>query len=84
MQVQRIRWPGLVKMATSPVPQWARELSPYHRGPTGSAVVVLVLVVLLASSWSTTERGGQLTRPTSPPSAGRTPAGQSRGSHHRW
>jgi hypothetical protein len=35
-------------MATSPVPQWAREMSPTHSGPTAGGVVLLaVLVVLL-------------------------------------
>ena len=34
-------------MATSPVPQWAREMSPHHRGPTGSGVLRLALVVVL-------------------------------------
>ena len=57
-------------MATSPVPQWAQEMSPYHRGPTGAGVlalaVVVVLVVLLFQLASTTN-GGQATRPTTPP-----------------
>jgi hypothetical protein len=48
-------------MATSPIPTWAREQSPYHRGPTGAGVLLLalvvVLVVLLASAWPTTEGG---------------------------
>jgi hypothetical protein len=35
-------------MATSPVPQWAREMSPHHRGPTGAGVLRLALVVVLA------------------------------------
>jgi hypothetical protein len=34
-------------MATSPVPRWAREQSPYHRGPTGAGVLALALVVVL-------------------------------------
>ena len=34
-------------MATSPVPQWAREMSPHHRGPTGAGVLRLALVVVL-------------------------------------
>jgi hypothetical protein len=47
-------------MATSPVPQWAQEMSPHHRGPTiaGTLVMlavatVLLLLVLLSSSPST-------------------------------
>ena len=51
-------------MATSPVPQWAREQSPYHRGPTGAGVVLLalvvVLVVLVASILPATESGAQV------------------------
>jgi hypothetical protein len=58
-------------MATSPVPQWAREMSPHHRGPTGAGVlrlaVVVVLVVLLLQAIPTTDSGGQPTRPTTPP-----------------
>ena len=58
-------------MATSPVPQWAREMSPYHRGPTGAGVLrlalVVVLVVLALQAVATTGRGGQPTRPTTPP-----------------
>jgi hypothetical protein len=50
-------------MATSPVPQWAREQSPYHRGPTGAGVLFLALVVVLAvlllQLAPTTDRGGQ-------------------------
>ena len=34
-------------MATSPVPQWAREMSPTHRGPTGAGVLRLALLVVL-------------------------------------
>jgi hypothetical protein len=33
-------------MATSPVPQWAMEMSPHHRGPTAAGVLVLVLAVV--------------------------------------
>ena len=62
-------------MATSPVPQWAREMSPYHRGPTGADVlrlaVVVVLVVLLLQAFPATDRGGQPTRPTTPPPCAR-------------
>ena len=62
-------------MATSPVPQWAREMSPHHRGPTGAGVlslaVVVVLVVLLLQAIPTTDSGGQPTRPTTPPACAR-------------
>jgi hypothetical protein len=34
-------------MATSPVPLWAQEMSPHHRGPTGAGVLRLALVVVL-------------------------------------
>ena len=34
-------------MATSPVPLWAQEMSPYHRGPTGSGVLALAVVAIL-------------------------------------
>jgi hypothetical protein len=34
-------------MATSPVPLWAQEMSPYHRGPTGAGVLALAIVVVL-------------------------------------
>jgi hypothetical protein len=48
-------------MATSPVPQWAREMSPDHRGPTGAGVLrlalVAVLVVLLLQFAGATDRG---------------------------
>jgi hypothetical protein len=60
-----------VKMATSPIPQWAREMSPTHRGPTGAGVlglaVLVVLVVLILQAIPTTDSGGQVTRPTTPP-----------------
>ena len=50
-------------MATSPVPQWAREMSPHHRGPTGGGVLrlalVVVLVVLALQAVSATD-GGQV------------------------
>ena len=58
-------------MATSPVPQWAREMSPHHRGPTGAGVlalaVVVVLVVLILQAIPTTDSGDRPTRPTTPP-----------------
>jgi hypothetical protein len=42
-------------MATSPVPLWAQEMSPYHRGPTGAGVLALAVVaVLLGLVLSTT------------------------------
>ena len=34
-------------MATSPVPLWAQEMSPYHRGPTGGGVLALAVVAVL-------------------------------------
>jgi hypothetical protein len=34
-------------MATSPVPLWAQEMSPYHRGPTGGGVLALAIVAVL-------------------------------------
>jgi hypothetical protein len=34
-------------MATSPVPLWAQEMSPSHRGPTGAGVLALAIVVVL-------------------------------------
>jgi hypothetical protein len=62
-------------MATSPVPQWAREMSPHYRGPTGAGMVTLavlvVLVVLLLQAIPTTDSGGQATRPTTPPPCAR-------------
>jgi hypothetical protein len=62
-------------MATSPVPQWAQEMSPYHHGPTGAGVlslaVVVVLVVVLLQAFPTTDSGGQPTRPTTPPACAR-------------
>ena len=48
-------------MATSPVPQWAREMSPTHTGPTGGGVLrlaVLVLVVVICWQWFTATDGG--------------------------
>jgi len=48
-------------MATSPVPQWAREMSPYHHGPTAGGVlslaVLAVLLALLIQLIPTAERG---------------------------
>jgi hypothetical protein len=62
-------------MATSPVPQWAREMSPHHRGPTGAGVLrlalVVVLVVLVLQAMATTDSSGQPTRPTTPPPCAR-------------
>jgi hypothetical protein len=53
-------------IATSPVPLWAQEMSPHHRGPTAAAVVRLailaVLVALVLQLAPTTDRG----RATSP------------------
>ena len=58
-------------MATSPVPLWAQEMSPHHRGPTGAGVLtlalVVVLVVVLLQAMPTTHSGDQPTRPTTPP-----------------
>ena len=62
-------------MSTSPVPQWAREMSPHHRGPTGAGVLSLallvVLVVLALQLLPATNSGGQATRPTTPPPCAR-------------
>ena len=49
-------------MATSPVPLWAQEMSPYHRGPTGAGVLALAVVAVLVAlliqlAPPTTERG---------------------------
>ena len=49
-------------MATSPVPQWAQEMSPHHHGPTAGAVLFLAVVALLVGlliqlAPATTERG---------------------------
>jgi hypothetical protein len=61
--------------ATSPVPQWAREMSPTHRGPTGAGVVflalVVVLVVLVLSAVPTAQSGAQPSRATTPPACAR-------------
>lgn len=50
-------------MATSPVPQWAREQSPYHRRPTSGGVLRLAVLVLVAvicwQFFSVTEGGAQ-------------------------
>ena len=58
-------------MATSPVPQWAQEMSPHHRGPTGAGVLrlalLVVLVVVVLQLLPATDSGGQPTRPTTPP-----------------
>jgi hypothetical protein len=48
-------------VATSPVPLWAQEMSPHHRGPTGAGVlalaVIVVLVVLMFSAIPTAQGG---------------------------
>jgi len=58
-------------MATSPVPLWAQEMSPHHRGPTGAGVLRLavraVLLALALQLVPATDSGGQATRPTTPP-----------------
>ena len=36
-------------MATSPVPLWAQEMSPYHRGPTAGGVLALAVIAVLAA-----------------------------------
>ena len=38
-------------MATSPVPQWAREMSDSHRGPSARAVLFLAIVAVLFALW---------------------------------
>ena len=62
-------------MATSPIPTWAREQSPYHHGPTGGGVLLLALLVVMAvlilTAWPTTQSGAQPTRPTTPPPCAR-------------
>jgi hypothetical protein len=62
-------------MATSPVPQWAQEMSPYHRGPTGGGVlrlaVLVVLVMLALQLIPITDSDGQPPRPTTPPRCAR-------------
>ena len=66
-------------MATSPVPQWAREMSPHHRGPTGAGVLRLaLLVVLVVLVWQvvSTTHGGQL--------VGSTDRGSLCDEHPRW
>jgi hypothetical protein len=59
-------------LATSPVPLWAQEMSPHHRGPTGAGVlavaVVAVLVVFLllprlATASDTDSRSGRVLSP---------------------
>jgi hypothetical protein len=58
-------------MPTSPVPQWAREMSPHHRGPTAAGMLrlalLVVLVVLALQAIPTTDSGRQSTRTTTPP-----------------
>ena len=66
-------------MATSPVPQWAQEMSPHHRGPTGAGVLrlaMLVALVVLALQLVPTTDGGQL--------AGDTDRGSLCDQHPRW
>ena len=65
-------------MATSPVPQWAREMSPTHTGPTGGGVLrlaVLVLVVVICWQW--------FTRPHFSPIASASPLSGA-GLFYRW
>jgi hypothetical protein len=58
-------------MATSPVLQWAREMSPHHHGPTAAGVLrlalLVVLVVVVLQLLPATDSGGQAPRPTTPP-----------------
>ena len=74
-------------MATSPVPLWAREMSPDHRGPTGAGVLalaVVVLVLLLLGPQLATDRGQGRSQVTTlppcarqwPPTCQETPAGR--------
>jgi hypothetical protein len=50
-------------------------MSPHHRGPTGSGVLMLAvfvaLVVLALQLAPATDGGGQPTRPTTPPACAR-------------
>jgi hypothetical protein len=49
-------------MATSPVPLWAQEMSPHHRGPTGVSVLALAVVAVLlglALSATASTQGGE-------------------------
>jgi hypothetical protein len=36
-------------MPTSPVPLWAQEMSPHHRGPTSAGVLALAVVAVLVA-----------------------------------
>jgi hypothetical protein len=55
-------------MATSPVPLWAQEMSPYHRGPTAGSVLALAIVVILAVLLLTAGSGASAQAPpTTPP-----------------
>jgi hypothetical protein len=36
-------------LATSPVPLWAQEMSPHHRGPTGADVLTVAVVTILVA-----------------------------------
>jgi hypothetical protein len=40
---------GECELAASPVPQWAQEMSPYHRGPTAAGVLALAVVAVLVA-----------------------------------
>ena len=66
-------------MATSPVPQWAQEMSPHHRGPTGAGVLrlaLIVVLVVLALQLVPTTDSGQV--------AGDTDRGSLCDQHPRW
>lgn len=66
-------------MASSPVPLWAQEMSPHHRGPTAAGVLVLavvaVLVVVLLQAMAAAQGGGQ---------AGTVDRGSLCDEHPRW
>jgi hypothetical protein len=68
-------------MATSPVPQWAQEMSPHHRGPTGAGVlrlaVIVLLVVLVLQLLPTTDGGQVAGGPTAAACATSTHTGRS-------
>jgi hypothetical protein len=58
-------------MATSPVPEWAREMSPTHRGPTAGGVlwlaVLAIILVIVLQAWPTAGATSFKTPPTTPP-----------------
>jgi hypothetical protein len=55
-------------MATSPVPLWAQEMSPHHRGPTAGSVLALAIVTILAVLLLTAGSGmSAQAPPTTPP-----------------